>query len=88
MSDSIAARLGDHHICSQHVGGDALPACAPTILIGSQPAARVGDRMDCKGPIDTIRLGEPTVLLAGKQAAWHVKVAERLGVTAQNGELW
>jgi type VI secretion system secreted protein VgrG len=69
MSNSIAARLGDHHVCSQHVGGDALPACAPTILIGGQPAARVGDRMDCEGPIDTIQLGEPTVLMGGKQAA-------------------
>jgi uncharacterized Zn-binding protein involved in type VI secretion len=80
MSSSIAARLGDHHVCSQHVGGDALPACAPTILIGSQPAARVGDRMDCKGPIDTILLGEPTVLLGGKHAARFGDATEHFGL--------
>ncbi|NUQ76826.1 MAG: PAAR domain-containing protein [Polyangiaceae bacterium] len=80
MSDSIAARLGDHHLCSQHVGGDALPACAPTILIGSQPAARVGDRMQCEGPIDTIQLGEPTVLLSGKQAARYGDATAHFGL--------
>ena len=69
MSSPLAARLGDHHLCSQHVGGNALPACAPTILVGGQPAARVDDLMDCKGPIDKIQVGEPTVLLEGKQAA-------------------
>lgn len=70
MSDPIAARKGDHHLCPQHVGADILPACAPTILVGGQPAARVTDLVECKGaPPDIIQIGEPTVLLEGKQAA-------------------
>lgn len=70
MSDPIAARKGDHHLCPQHVGADILPACAPTVLVGGQPAARVTDLVECKGaPPDIIQIGEPTVLLEGKQAA-------------------
>jgi uncharacterized Zn-binding protein involved in type VI secretion len=70
MSDPIAARKGDHHLCPQHVGADILPACAPTILVGGQPAARVTDLVKCEGgPVDIIQIGEPTVLLEGKQAA-------------------
>lgn len=68
--DSLAARLGDHHVCPQHAGGDALPACAPTVLITGKPAARVGDHMECVGSApDTIKMGEPTVLISGQQAA-------------------
>lgn len=68
--DSIAARLGDHHLCPQHAGGDALPACAPTVLIAGEPAARVGDHMACAGSApDTIKMGEPTVLISGREAA-------------------
>src|SRR3954464_5552276 len=68
--DPLAARLGDHHVCPVHAGGNALPACATTILIAGQPAARVSDLMDCDGgPPDPIKMGEPTVLLEGKQAA-------------------
>jgi uncharacterized Zn-binding protein involved in type VI secretion len=67
---SIAARLGDHHLCPQHAGGDAQPACAPTVLIGGEPAARAGDCMACAGSApDVIKMGEPTVLIAGKEAA-------------------
>jgi uncharacterized Zn-binding protein involved in type VI secretion len=81
MADSLAARLGDHHLCPQHVGDVALPACAPTILVGGQPAARVGDQMECKGgPKDAIKMGEPTVLLEGK-------VAARFGDATQHGGL-
>ncbi|WP_211365514.1 PAAR domain-containing protein [Polyangium fumosum] len=70
MSDPIAARKGDHHLCLQHVGKDILPACAPTILVGGEPAARVTDLLECTGsPPDIIGIGEPTVLLEGKMAA-------------------
>ncbi|MDC3962481.1 PAAR domain-containing protein [Polyangium jinanense] len=70
MSDPIAARKGDHHLCLQHVGKDILPACAPTILVGGEPAARVTDQLECTGsPPDIIGIGEPTVLLEGKMAA-------------------
>src|ERR1044072_10015421 len=80
MSGSIAARLGDHHVCSKHVGGDALAPCQPTILIASQPAARVGDRMECEGAVDTIQLGEPTVLFGGKQAARYGDATAHFGL--------
>ncbi len=70
MSDPIAARKGDHHLCLQHVGKDILPMCAPTILVGGEPAARVTDLLECLGaPPDIIQIGEPTVLLEGKMAA-------------------
>lgn len=70
MSAPIAARKGDHHLCLQHVGKDVLPACATTILVGGEPAARVTDLLECQGgPPDIIQIGEPTVLLEGKQAA-------------------
>lgn len=70
MSDPIAARKGDHHLCLQHVGKDILPPCAPTILVGGEPAARVTDLLECQGaPPDTIQIGEPTVLFEGQQAA-------------------
>ncbi len=45
---SIAARLGDHHLCPEHLGGEVLPACAATILIAGSPAARVGDQLMCR----------------------------------------
>jgi uncharacterized Zn-binding protein involved in type VI secretion len=70
MSDPIAARKGDHHVCVQHVGKDIMPACATTILVGGQPAARVTDLVECEGaPPDIIQIGEPTVLLQGQMAA-------------------
>lgn len=70
MSDPIAARKGDHHLCLQHLGKDILPVCAPTILVGGEPAARVTDLLECQGgPPDIIQIGEPTVLLEGQMAA-------------------
>jgi uncharacterized Zn-binding protein involved in type VI secretion len=32
-----------------HVGGPILPPCCPTVLIGGQPAARVGDLTALEG---------------------------------------
>ncbi len=70
-----ASRIGDMHVCPMvtgivpHVGGPILPPCAPTVLIGSIPAARMGDMCTCVGPPDTIAMGSATVLIAGSMAA-------------------
>jgi uncharacterized Zn-binding protein involved in type VI secretion len=64
----FAARVGDQHLCPlvngvvPHVGGPVLPAGCPTVLIGGQPAARVGDMLVCTGPPDTIAMGSVTGL--------------------------
>jgi uncharacterized Zn-binding protein involved in type VI secretion len=69
-----AARMGDTHLCPAvtgpvpHVGGPIL-AGQPTVLIGSQPAARIGDPCTCVGPPSMISAGCPTVLIGGKPAA-------------------
>ncbi len=52
-----------------HVGGPVLPPGAPTVLIGGQPAARVGDMCTCAGPPDAIAAGSAKVMIAGKPAA-------------------
>jgi uncharacterized Zn-binding protein involved in type VI secretion len=70
-----AARITDMHVCPMcngpvpHVGGPILPPGAVTTLIGSLPAARVGDMATCVGPPDTIALGSFTVLIGGMPAA-------------------
>ncbi len=71
-----AARVGDMHTCPlvdpsgvPHVGGPALPAGAPTVLIANLPAVRLGDLLSCAGPPDTIIQGSTTVLIEGKPAA-------------------
>ena len=73
-----AARAGDMHACPMitpgvppipHVGGPILPPGCPTVLIGSMPAARVGDMATCVGPPDTIALGSVTVLIGKLPAA-------------------
>ena len=70
----FAARMGDMHICPMvtvivpHVGGPIL-AGFPQVLIGGQPAARVGDAVLCVGPPDMIAIGSLTVLLGGQPAA-------------------
>jgi uncharacterized Zn-binding protein involved in type VI secretion len=52
-----------------HVGGPILPPGCPTVLIGGQPAARVGDMAVCVGPPDSIAMGSPTVLIGYMMAA-------------------
>lgn len=52
-----------------HVGGPILPPGCPTVLIGSMPAARVGDMATCVGPPDVIAKGSPTVMIGGQPAA-------------------
>ncbi len=71
-----AARITDMHACPAltvlvpHVGGPIMPPGAPTVLIGSLPAATVGDMATCVGPPSTIiPPGCPTVLIGGKPAA-------------------
>ena len=82
-----AARIGDNHVCPMvtgtvpHVGGPITGPGAPTVLIGSMPAAVVGDIVTCVGPPDTIAKGSATVLIGGKPAA-------RLGdLTAHGGTI-
>ena len=70
-----AARIGDLHTCPMvtglvpHVGGPVLPPGCPTVFIGGQPAARVGDMAACVGPPDTILAGSGTVNIGGLPAA-------------------
>jgi len=73
-----AARLTDMHMCPMvtpglppipHVGGPISGPGVPTVLIGSMPAAVVGDMCVCVGPPDTIMLGSLSVLIGGKPAA-------------------
>lgn len=70
-----AARVGDMHTCPlvngtvPHVGGPVMPPGCPTVLIGGQPAARVGDMLTCTGPPDTIAAGSATVTIGGMAAA-------------------
>lgn len=81
-----AARITDMHTCPMvtpglppipHVGGPIV-AGAPTVLIGSLPAARVGDMLVCVGPPDSIVKGSSTVMICGMPAA-------RMGDTTAHG---
>ena len=73
-----AARLTDMHVCPMqtpglppipHVVGPVVGPGVPTVLIGSLPAAVVGDNAVCVGPPDSIVKGSATVLIGGKPAA-------------------
>jgi len=85
-----AARITDMHVCPMmtpgvppipHVGGPILPPGAVTVLIGSMPAARVGDMAVCIGPPDSIVKGSSTVLINNMPAA-------RMGdMTAHGGSI-
>ena len=61
-----------------HVGGPIVGPSVPNVLIGSQPAAVVGDICVCVGPPDTIVKGSGTVFIGGKPAA-------RMGDTTAHG---
>lgn len=81
-----AARLTDMHVCPMvnpgpvpHVGGPIAGPCAPTVLIGGLPAARVSDMAICVGPPDTIAKGSMTVFISGLPAA-------RLGDMTAHGD--
>ena len=73
-----AARVGDMHVCPMvtpgvppipHVGGPSLPPGGITVVIGGQPAARMGDMAVCVGPPDSIAIGSPTVMIGSMMAA-------------------
>jgi uncharacterized Zn-binding protein involved in type VI secretion len=71
-----AARVGDPHVCPMfdglkpHVGGVLLPPGCPTVLIGGQPAIRVGDMGQCVSPApNVVTLGSMGVLIGGMPAA-------------------
>jgi uncharacterized Zn-binding protein involved in type VI secretion len=51
-----------------HVGGPITGPGAPTVLIGSLPAAVIGDSCVCVGPPDTIVKGSATVFITNKPA--------------------
>lgn len=83
----FAARITDLQICPMttpvlppipHVGGPIIGPGAPTVLIGSLPAAVIGDSCACVGPPSTIVKGSATVLIGGKPAA-------RMGDTTSHG---
>jgi uncharacterized Zn-binding protein involved in type VI secretion len=70
-----AARIADMHTCPlsngpvPHVGGPITGPSVPNVLIGSMPAAVVGDLLVCVGPPDVIVMGSLTVLIGGRPAA-------------------
>jgi uncharacterized Zn-binding protein involved in type VI secretion len=73
-----AARVGDLHVCPMitpgvppvpHVGGPILPPGVVNILIGSMPAAVVGNLCTCVGPPDAIAFGSIGVFFGGMPAA-------------------
>ena len=73
-----AVRLTDLHTCPMqtpgvppipHVGGPIVGPGVPTVLIGSIPAAVVGDNAVCVGPPDTIVMDSTTVMIGKKPAA-------------------
>lgn len=72
-----AARLTDLHACPAtagfppvpHRGGPITGPGVPTVLIGSLPAAVVGDTAVCVGPVDAIVQGSMTVRISGRAAA-------------------
>ena len=81
----FAARVSDMHTCPMvtvlvpHVGGPILPPANITVIVGSLPAATVGDMLVCVGPPDIIAKGSATVMICGKPAA-------RMGdITAHGG---
>jgi uncharacterized Zn-binding protein involved in type VI secretion len=66
-----AARKGDVFVCPAHGGGALEGPCRADVLIGNQPAARVGDGGPCgsSGAPDAIKRGNPLVLIGGAAAA-------------------
>lgn len=83
-----AARITDFHTCPvpgtpPHVGGPVIGPGAPTVLIGGQPAAVVGDLCVCAGPPDVIVKGSTTVLIGGKPAARMGDLTAHGGVVVQ-----
>lgn len=71
-----AARQSDPHFCPMVEAPGQPPhgpvnviVGSPTVLIGGQPALRMGDPIGCTGAPNQIVLGSMTVLINGKPAA-------------------
>jgi len=60
-----AARITDRHVCGLHPP-NVVVAGEPSVIVGYQPQARVGDAEACGASISA---GEPTVVIGGKDAA-------------------
>lgn len=82
-----AARITDMHVCPMqtpavppipHVGGPIIGPGEATVLIGSLPAAVVGDSVTCVGTPDSLTMGSTTVFIGGKPAI-------RMGDTTAHG---
>jgi uncharacterized Zn-binding protein involved in type VI secretion len=85
-----AARICDMHTCPlvnpggvPHVGGPIAGPCAPTVFIGNQPAAKLGDLLVCTGPPDSIVRGSSTVFIAGMPAARQTDSTAHGGIIVQ-----
>ncbi|VTP99707.1 PAAR domain-containing protein [Sphingobacterium daejeonense] len=64
--------------------GPVLGPGVPTVLIGGNPAAVVGDLLMCTGPPDSIAQGSMTVMIGGKPAARQGDITAH-GGTIVNG---
>jgi uncharacterized Zn-binding protein involved in type VI secretion len=70
-----AARLKDEHTCplvdvlKPHVGGPIEKPGVPSVIIGDEIAAVVGDVAICKGPPDAILEGSSSVMIGYRPAA-------------------
>ncbi len=84
-----AARVGDMHTCPMttgpvpHVGGPVLPPGAVMILVGGQPAARIGDMCVCVGPPDSIVKGAMPVRMMNMPASRMTDQTAHGGVIVQ-----
>ncbi|MFL1486024.1 PAAR domain-containing protein [Marinobacter sp. LN3S78] len=69
-----AATLNCYHTCpdktgkKDHVGGPIV-AGSSNVMVGALPAARVGDKLVCRGPADAIAKGSSSVSINGISAA-------------------
>jgi uncharacterized Zn-binding protein involved in type VI secretion len=63
-----------------HIGGPIIPAGSANVIIEYRPAARVGDRCICIGPIDSIATGSSTVLINNRPAARMGDRTEHSGI--------
>ena len=73
---SLAARVGDLHVCTlvsgpmAHVGGAITGPGVATVTIGTGIAACAGDLAPCAGSIpNAVLMGSPTVLIGVRPAA-------------------
>lgn len=86
MGSKPMSFLTSHHTCpkkrgsTSHKGGPVIEGSG-NVFVGGMPVAKVGDRLACDGPPDTIAEGSPSVFINGKPAA-------RVGsMTAHGGQL-